>query len=545
MQCKYLLSVLFLCGLSLHGQQTGVTGRITGVTLYPALATVTRVAEVTLEAGERTVVFKGLPVQTVEDSAFAFVEGGSGAVVLDTGVRKLVQTPVPGPEEKRLQDDLEAVNREIAEVLGRRDILLRREDFLKNLQVASVTDINNKIKIREISTLEWDKLYAYIFDKLAQVADAKRTVDDQLKVLGKRKDAIQVDIANLDKKARREVVSAAVTLRIARAGVYRVRLEYQVGGAGWQPGYEVRLAQDGKTAEVAYFATVGQATGEDWSGVKLALSTAAAARWQQMPSLVPWLLSIWERPLYWGYRDRMSKSRADGMTGGAGAPASPPKEEDKRKPFDSVATTRVVSGSISVTFEVPGLSTVKSGREQVRKVLQVKEMPVTLAYQAHPVYAEKIFTEGEISNDGPLHLLPGKVRVFRDGIQIGNTSLGDVGPGGKFKLFFGNDPTIVTKKELVEKKTDPGRDNEIDYSYRLTVHNTGSAAREVTLHDALPASQNTRIEVSVKEMGRKPDTQDKQGLCTWKLQLAPGEKVSFVYRVRVEYPSKSVIQGLR
>jgi uncharacterized protein (TIGR02231 family) len=256
--------------VSLWGQQERVTGRITKVTLYPALATVTRVAEVTLAAGERTVLFTGLPVLTAADSAFAFVEGGSGAVVLDTGVRKIVRTPEPGPEEKRLRDALEAVDKEIAIVQGQRELLLRREDFLKNLQVASLTEINNKIKVREITTLEWDKLYTYIFDKLAQVADAVRKADGQLKALGKRKDAIQVDIANLDKKARREVVTAAVTLRIARAGTYRIRLEYQVGGAGWQPGYEVRLARDGKTAEVAYFATVGQATGEDWSGVSLA-----------------------------------------------------------------------------------------------------------------------------------------------------------------------------------------------------------------------------------------------------------------------------------
>ncbi len=270
MRCKCLIVVLVLCGVSLWGQQERVTGRITKVTLYPALATVTRVAEVTLAAGERTVLFTGLPVLTAADSAFAFVEGGSGAVVLDTGVRKIVRTPEPGPEEKRLRDALEAVDKEIAIVQGQRELLLRREDFLKNLQVASLTEINNKIKVREITTLEWDKLYTYIFDKLAQVADAVRKADGQLKALGKRKDAIQVDIANLDKKARREVVTAAVTLRIARAGTYRIRLEYQVGGAGWQPGYEVRLARDGKTAEVAYFATVGQATGEDWSGVSLA-----------------------------------------------------------------------------------------------------------------------------------------------------------------------------------------------------------------------------------------------------------------------------------
>ena len=63
----------------------------------------------------------------------------------------------------------------------------------------------------------------------------------------------------------------------------RLTLQYMVPGARWAPAYNARLS-DGK-ATFAMRAVVAQETGEDWTGVALALSTADAQGWSELPEL--------------------------------------------------------------------------------------------------------------------------------------------------------------------------------------------------------------------------------------------------------------------
>ena len=65
----------------------------------------------------------------------------------------------------------------------------------------------------------------------------------------------------------------------------RLALEYAVLGARWVPGYDLRMPRtlDGGTLRMR--ASILQRTGEDWTGVKLALSTAQLERRADVPEL--------------------------------------------------------------------------------------------------------------------------------------------------------------------------------------------------------------------------------------------------------------------
>jgi hypothetical protein len=64
-----------------------------------------------------------------------------------------------------------------------------------------------------------------------------------------------------------------------------VELRYFVPGARWAPAYHVKLARDGSSAVIHQRAHIAQASGEDWSGVKLSLSTAMPLRFSELPEL--------------------------------------------------------------------------------------------------------------------------------------------------------------------------------------------------------------------------------------------------------------------
>ena len=64
-----------------------------------------------------------------------------------------------------------------------------------------------------------------------------------------------------------------------------VEVRYLVPGARWVPAWQVKLARDGSTATIQHRAHIVQASGEDWNGVTLKLSTALPTRSSQLPEL--------------------------------------------------------------------------------------------------------------------------------------------------------------------------------------------------------------------------------------------------------------------
>ena len=78
------------------------------------------------------------------------------------------------------------------------------------------------------------------------------------------------------------IVPLAVTGPVERLVI---ELRYFVPGARWAPAYQVKLARDGSTAVIHQRAHIAQASGEDWAGVKLSLSTAMPLRFSELPEL--------------------------------------------------------------------------------------------------------------------------------------------------------------------------------------------------------------------------------------------------------------------
>ncbi|WP_225847199.1 DUF4139 domain-containing protein [Streptomyces sp. HPF1205] len=64
-----------------------------------------------------------------------------------------------------------------------------------------------------------------------------------------------------------------------------IDVEYQVPGASWVPTYQLRLDGGGGSGTLVLRACVAQRTGEDWSGVRLGLSTADLLRRADLPEL--------------------------------------------------------------------------------------------------------------------------------------------------------------------------------------------------------------------------------------------------------------------
>ncbi len=118
----------------------------------------------------------------------------------------------------------------------------------------------------------------------AERATARKAADQARRTLDRAEDAHRR--ATTARQARQDELRKAVivTLRpTGDGGAGAVSIEYVVPGARWAPTYVARFTDGNARLELR--AVIAQETGEDWRGVRLALSTAAAQAWTELPEL--------------------------------------------------------------------------------------------------------------------------------------------------------------------------------------------------------------------------------------------------------------------
>lgn len=112
-----------------------------------------------------------------------------------------------------------------------------------------------------------------------------------------------IEAALAGQSSDRHQETRRVVLGLRGAGALRaLRLTYVVDAARWWPAYCARLQAGGRAGTWAFDALVTQATGEDWSGVELSLSTADLVADARLPELPALRLGKAQPPRPKGYR---------------------------------------------------------------------------------------------------------------------------------------------------------------------------------------------------------------------------------------------------
>jgi uncharacterized protein YheU (UPF0270 family) len=274
-----------------------VTSRIDKVKVYAAGATVTRVADLQLGAGEipEHVEMAGLPLALDDSSVRVRVEPEldvSTAIATDVRIglavppRQAVQNS-PTDEEvreakaevQRMEDAIALIDNEIA-ILYQLDVPERPDGeegkapppspLTARLALTNFKDEQVRARIQEKRETK---------EKLRQ---AREHLDNLLQKQARASSAREVRPHELRKTA---VVRLSYQDEVSTLAGQRLIVEYFVPGARWTPTYICRLDSAGNLATIAVRALICQRTGEDWSGVSLELSTAQPLAWCELPEL--------------------------------------------------------------------------------------------------------------------------------------------------------------------------------------------------------------------------------------------------------------------
>ncbi|MFP2925462.1 mucoidy inhibitor MuiA family protein, partial [Pyxidicoccus sp. 3LG] len=356
-----------------------------------------------------------------------------------------------------------------------------------------------------------------------------RDVAEKQRALQQRQAEVDAELVRLKTLGERSEQRVEVRLSCPEGTQTRVELTYLVGGTSWTPLYEARAEEAAGIVELTSLATVRQATGEDWAGAKLYLSTALPRQDATPPEVTPLYVSALKQP-----KERKVLVRRDEQQQHAEAGVGGEAAEGQG--------LRVADQGLSVQWEAQEATRVPGDGSAVRVRLGRHRLKSDFSWRTVPKLHPVVFRVARLANRTPFPLLPGPVSVFRDTGFLGHQTLGRVAKGAPFELTFGLEEGLRVKRTVVEELQRPeGLFNDkqrFRYAYRFQLTNLRSRPEKVELSEHIPVSELDDVKVALEPGSTAGHTLAAQdGIVTWKVALAPGEQRTVDLVFHVDAPS--------
>ncbi|MER6349369.1 DUF4139 domain-containing protein [Streptomyces sp. NPDC001595] len=235
--------------------------------------------------------------------------------------------------------EVERLREEYAAVQARRDRQLNLVEEVRALRPVPPARENDDPH-RRTPVEAWLELADFVDERLTRLHARLAELEEESLRVGHRLAVATDRLARASTDAPsahvETTVSALLTLDGTGDTEVEVEVEYGVPGAVWVPAYRLTHRQDDGTGRLVLRASVAQRTGEDWTGVRIALATADLRRRTDLPKLRSIRIgrrqpapapSGWREPpagladLFTGY-DAAARSRPSGPATTTAVPAT-------------------------------------------------------------------------------------------------------------------------------------------------------------------------------------------------------------------------------
>ena len=535
---------------------------ITQVTVYADRAEVVRTFKGRLEAGEQTLVFDRLPGATRLDQLR--VEGRGAFTLVDIRPETIQTKEVANAQVRALQDALKAQDLR-QQALNQTEARLTFQKSALDKMLARLTTAGKESANPEMDPLKWAAFLDFQDKQLAEV-------DRQLLALQTDREAVRAEVDRLNRELgalrgneRRSRLLAKVNLDVRLAGEVEVNLSYLVRGPSWSPSYDMRADTKAKTLEVTYRAEVRQATGEDWQGVSLRLSTAQPGLAGREPKMDPWFLTKAEAVAFAGTVSGglVVNGRADNrfqmfnevQVMGNSMTTSGLAGSDPLKRMEAMDERRasVQAGGTAATFVIDRKSDILADNKPAQVTVMRESFPAYFRHTCVPKLSPFVYLKTKAINKTGFTFLPGPTAVFLDGAFVAQANLDLVPSGQDFWTYLGVDQGVsVERKVLARREETTGvfgkKTLRTVFDQVFKLKNGKATDIELVLWDQVPASNHEDIKVVFEEPRYEKDTDDlklnESKFLEWRLPLKAGAKQDLPFRFAVERPEDIQVVGL-
>ncbi|MEV4331350.1 DUF4139 domain-containing protein [Streptomyces sp. NPDC049597] len=500
---------------------------VTAVTCLEDRAHIERAVVLDLESGVQRLRLGPVTALAVDRTLHTELTADHPATVLDARIVRgwTPRGPLPpSDDESALRRRVHALEEERRALGQRRDRLRARLDLLSRLAADLLREIGEGAGYGESERPRWAR-------ELDRVDHERDICGEQLRAAQARLAALTAELGeaqrtvHLSEQEPAELVAhIELTVEAAAAGPVGLRLSHLTPCALWRPAY--RAVLDGESLTLETDAMVWQRTGEDWSDVRLTLSTARSAAAGDPPRLDEDRLTLKERTA--AERRTVDVELREEEIGDLG-----PASVVGLPGVDDGGETRVLSSPARVS--VPG-----DGRAH-RVPLSAFTTPARSEYACSPELSPLVTRVVRFDNLSGHALLAGPVDLVRGSGFSGRGTLDFTAPGAAVELAFGSCDDYRVVRHAEESRDTAGITQRTVVTHTVRLHLSRFSApgerdeRVVVLRERIPVSEVSAVEIRLRKesCSPAPDAVDAEGIARWDVALPPGGRrtVTLVYEL--------------
>ena len=369
-------------------------------------------------------------------------------------------------------------------------------------------------------------------------------IDNQVFELNEKKSVLDESITKInnqfyEEQTHKNINRKELILEILAENEMNLNLglSYIVSNAGWVPSYDLRVLSTKKPLEIVYKGEIYQKTGQDWTNIKLFVSTYRPSYNQNRPILSP--LYVAE------YRAYNNEDVKLGYTKKVAAEISNSYQMRAEVATPSQIPVATVSDSqMNILYELNYNQTILSQEKEQYVILDKKNVESTYKYHTVPKINNQVFLMAFVKNWQNLNLISGEANIYFEDNYIGKTNITSNYVKDEFPISLGVDERIVVKRNKLEDKTAQKSFSSNKFeteAYEISVRNNTKENIELEILDQIPLSENQKITVKTLNIGDGL-YDDKTGSILWNRKINSGatEKISFSYEIK--YPKEMQIQ---
>ncbi|MEY9967749.1 uncharacterized protein (TIGR02231 family) [Streptacidiphilus sp. MAP12-16] len=512
---------------------------VTAVTLLEDRAEVERHAELDLAAGTQRLRLGPVTPLAVDRSLRAELDAGADATVLDVRLVRLYTPPregAPGPDASALQRRVHELTERIRRLEAHGERAASRVAILDQLLTDLHRDIAESSGAGQADPDRWRTDLDRAYDEHTRRADEQRVVHRRLAEL--RKELAQAEAAREEAEERPLVLSAFVDVVIEAAApvpAATLRLLHLTPCALWRPTYRAELSADGSSLQLQCDAVAWQRTGEDWSGVRLALSTARTTLAAEPPSLGEDLLLLVDRTPEERRTIEVDLREVDIQTVGPTDDTSQRDQGGADALAAALTLPGVDDGGTARLLSAPFPVTLPSDGRPHRVRLSAATLPSRAEHSSAPELSPLVSYVARFTNGTGQVLLSGPVDLVRGSGFVGRGELRFTAEGAPAELSFGSDDTFRVTRTVEESRDTTaitGR-TVISRTVRLSLSRfapSGAPPLVVAVRERVPVSETAAVEVRLdkERCTPPPDATDADGIVRYDVTLGPDDRRSVI-----------------
>ncbi|PCJ56595.1 MAG: hypothetical protein COA79_18180 [Planctomycetota bacterium] len=543
---KRIMTILILLCLSITfigKEKNPIESSITKVIVYPDWAFITRRITVEPFKGQKEFTITNLPNWIDSTSLKVQINQNSKIKVLGVRSEKIILNNINEDNLKTIKVEIEKITKSNIEL---RDLILTNTERINFLQKSKTYKLSltkdHKIKLTGDEIAQFIET---ISKSLNQLRKMNRTHNEEIASNFEKSRLLNIKRNKLRAKNNIKKRNIIVSLEFTGNQNESVDISYLVRGAGWYASYDLYTDHNSSNFSIDYNIVVYQTTDEDWQNVELVFSTHNPTQITETPTLKPWVLS--RKNL----RNKNKRQSYISSNGRLEAIDQSYLDFNQKNPnymvnflgnrdndASNLLLEYIEERGTTVEFPIRGLYSVKTDGIAVPLKFKSSKFSPKLRYFAVPSISKSSYIVGEFKNIFKSPLLPGIVKLYRDGSLGGKSKINFVSNGEEFDLYLGLEEGIKVIRQLDREKSlfISGKSKEqMKAHYIITIKNYLGRKCNIEIQDQFPISQNKDIKLKLLKIAPDPIKKE-MGILTWNILLEKDQTKKITFGFEQEYP---------